>query len=407
MEVYVDNMLVKNRKIENHVEDLKRMFDVLRMYRMKLNPHKCAFGVGSGKCLGFMVSSQGIEANPALLDMRSPRKPMEVQKLIGLDEGDEQAFQQLKAPWEATSAIQAGGRGNVEPVSDGLRTRQLSQFDIDYKPRTAIKGQALADFVAEFTGLPEEVELDDVPLRWKLYVDGSSNENGSGARLVLQTPEGHKITSTIRFEFPASNNEAEYETLLAGLLLAEHLKVGNIDIFSDSQLVLNQVKDQYETQDEKMAAYLKKVKEALEKFMAYDIQQVPRTENSNADALTRLATSKDTELLKLVPVEVLKASTTEGKPEVMLVNFQPSWMDPIIRYMVDDELPKDRQLAKRTRYQASRYTMHDDILYRRGYSTPLLRCLGEEEVKNVLSEVHSRICGNHAMRQSLAYKILW
>ena len=122
---------------------------------------------------------------------------------------------------------------------------ELSQFDIDYKPWIAIKGQALADFVAEFTGLPPEVEGAAQPPRWKLYVDSSSNNNGSGGRLVLHTPEGHKVTSAIRFEFPASNNEAEYEALLVGLRLAEHLKAENLDIFSDSQLIVNQVKGQY------------------------------------------------------------------------------------------------------------------------------------------------------------------
>ncbi|XP_024021689.1 uncharacterized protein LOC112091692 [Morus notabilis] len=161
---------------------------------------------------------------------------------------------------------------------------ELSQFDINYKPRTAIKGQALADFVVEFAGLPDGAEEGNAPQRWKLYVDGSSNEYGSGAGLVLHTPEGHKITLAIRFEFPVSNNEAEYEALLAGLRLAEHLKVGNIDIFSDLQLVVNQVKGQYQTRDEKMVTYLKKVKEALEKFTAYDIQQGYYWPNLKKDA---------------------------------------------------------------------------------------------------------------------------
>ena len=77
MEVYVDNMLVKSFKKENHVLNLREMFSLLRKYNMKLNPAKCAFGVGSGKFLGFMVNNCGIEANPskvqALLDLQSPK----------------------------------------------------------------------------------------------------------------------------------------------------------------------------------------------------------------------------------------------------------------------------------------------------------------------------------------------
>ncbi|XP_058183967.1 uncharacterized protein LOC131301614 [Rhododendron vialii] len=87
VEVYVDDMLVKSAKAHNHVDDLEETFQVLRKYRMKLNSTKCAFGISSGKFLGFMVSQRGIEANPekiqAILAMRSPRNIKEVQKLTG------------------------------------------------------------------------------------------------------------------------------------------------------------------------------------------------------------------------------------------------------------------------------------------------------------------------------------
>ncbi|XP_024028934.1 uncharacterized protein LOC112093845 [Morus notabilis] len=490
MEVYVDVMLVKSMKTEDHVEDLRRMFSVLRTYKMKLNPHKCAFGVASGKFLGFMVSSRGIEANPkkiqALLDMGSPRKPKEVQKLTGCvaalnrfiskstdkcvpffdtlrgskpflwTEECEQAFHRLKehlgkppllskpVTREVLSLYLAVSKHAISSVV--IREEKNVQLPVYYTSKCLLDAETrypqmekltLALVVtarklryyfqahsiqvltnhplrqvlqkpdtSEFTGLPDEVGEVDKPPRWKLYINGSSNDNGSGAGLVLHTLEGHKITSAIRFEFLASNNEAEYEALLAGLRLAEHLKAGNLDIFSDSQLIVNQVKGQYQTRDEKMAAYLKKVREALGKLTAYDIQQVLRAENSNADALVKLATSRDAELLNLVPVEVLKAPTMAKRPEVAPVDYQPSWIDPIIRYLVDGELPEDRQQAKKMKYQAARYTMHDNLLYRRGYSTPLLRCLGAEEAKRVLSEVHNGICGNHAGGQSLAYKIL-
>ncbi len=87
IEVYVDDMLVKTKDEENHLEDLEETFETLRIYRMKLNPSKCVFGVSSGKFLGFMVSQRGIEANPdkikAVLEMISPRTIKEVQGLTG------------------------------------------------------------------------------------------------------------------------------------------------------------------------------------------------------------------------------------------------------------------------------------------------------------------------------------
>ena len=87
MEVYVDNILVKSKEAKTHLEDLQETFDTLRRYRMKLNPVKCVFGVLSGKFLDFMVSHQGIEANPkkvrAILNMTSLRMVKEVQRLTG------------------------------------------------------------------------------------------------------------------------------------------------------------------------------------------------------------------------------------------------------------------------------------------------------------------------------------
>ena len=87
MEVYVDDMLVKSKEEVDHIKDLREAFETLRRHRMKLNPAKCAFGVASGKFLGFMVTQRGIEANPekikAILDMKHTSSKKEVQRLTG------------------------------------------------------------------------------------------------------------------------------------------------------------------------------------------------------------------------------------------------------------------------------------------------------------------------------------
>ena len=87
VEVYVDDMLIKSKEEVDHLDDLKETFNTLGQYSMKLNPSKCAFGVSSGKFLGFMVSQRGIEANPekvkAILEMSSPNAVKEVQSLTG------------------------------------------------------------------------------------------------------------------------------------------------------------------------------------------------------------------------------------------------------------------------------------------------------------------------------------
>ena len=106
----------------------------------------------------------------------------------------------------------------------------LGAFDIKYMPRTSIKGQVLADLVAEFAECPKEVEMGSEALverlvgvasiqglpPWDLYVDGAANQRGSGVGLVLMSPEKITIEKSLRLNFSATNNEAEYETLLKG-----------------------------------------------------------------------------------------------------------------------------------------------------------------------------------------------
>jgi hypothetical protein len=88
VEVYIDDMVVKSVLAEDHLSDLRAIFNTLRQHRLKLNASKCAFGVGSGKFLGFLVTQQGIEANldqiTAILNLKPPKTVQEVQRLIGM-----------------------------------------------------------------------------------------------------------------------------------------------------------------------------------------------------------------------------------------------------------------------------------------------------------------------------------
>ena len=100
---------------------------------------------------------------------------------------------------------------------------ELIDFDIEYRPRPAIKAQALADFIAEGIKFQEHSKHSQKP--WMLAVDGSSTSEGGGAGLMLRSPRGQTWPYALHFEFRVSNNEAEYEALLAGLRLAEQLGV--------------------------------------------------------------------------------------------------------------------------------------------------------------------------------------
>ncbi|CAL8174058.1 unnamed protein product [Prunus armeniaca] len=118
---------------------------------------------------------------------------------------------------------------------------ELSQYDLLYRPKAAIKAQALADFVAEFTPSAEEDKL----VNKKKESRRSVKPKGAGAGVVIITPDGTLLEQAITLGFPASNNEAEYEALLVGLRLAKELVIKKLVIYSDSQLITNQASSEY------------------------------------------------------------------------------------------------------------------------------------------------------------------
>ena len=120
-------------------------------------------------------------------------------------------------------------------------------------------------------------------------MDGFSNENGSGACIMLIRPEGHKIHCILHFGFSASNNKAEYDALIAGLRLVRELQACNLKVYSDSQLVVNQVNDIYLAKWERVAVYLEKAKKMMGTSPTASIEVIPRSKNANVDALAKLA----------------------------------------------------------------------------------------------------------------------
>ena len=115
----------------------------------------------------------------------------------------------------------------------------LSKFDIQYRPQTVIKGQVVADFIVEFT-LKDGQGVKETP-QWNIYTNESSNRQAGGASVVLISPEGDRIECMIRLEFYTTNNEAEYEALIARLDLARATGAENMVLHCDSQVITSQV----------------------------------------------------------------------------------------------------------------------------------------------------------------------
>ena len=139
---------------------------------------------------------------------------------------------------------------------------KLGEFDVKFMLRTAIKGQAVADFIAEFSYLTkvfggenatlstsEKQLIDNDPIDpsnvWNLRIDGSSNVNRNGAAIVLESLTEEKVRYALKLQFPSTNNGAEYEALIAGLRLAKEMGLQQLRVYSDSQLVVNQVRGDY------------------------------------------------------------------------------------------------------------------------------------------------------------------
>ncbi|XP_022853744.1 uncharacterized protein LOC111375176 [Olea europaea var. sylvestris] len=335
MEVYVDDMLVKSIKAKDHRQHLTEMFDILRKYGMKLNQRKCAFGVSSRRFLGYIVNNRGIkfewtkECQDAFNELK---RQLAQPPLLSKPKADEVLKLYLSVSEHAISAIltreENGVQHTVYYVSKALHEAELryssveklaftllitmrklrpyflelpievltnsslrqtlqrpdtsgwmvkwavelGQFDIKYTPRSSIKGQALTDFVSEFCNVPIKELQEETP--WRFYVDGSSTGERSGASVVLISPIHRIFYETLPFDFKASNNEAEYEALIAGTRMASGLGISDLIIHSDSQLVVNQVNGVYMAKEERMDNYLQVVRKELERFNTTEIKQI-------------------------------------------------------------------------------------------------------------------------------------
>ncbi|GAV86323.1 RVT_3 domain-containing protein [Cephalotus follicularis] len=275
---------------------------------------------------------------------------------------------------------------------------ELGEYDVKFEARSTIKSQVLADFVRDNT--PTECMEEDPSESergiWKLSVDGSSCLTGSGAGLVLTSADGWTLEYALRFKFKATNNEVEWEALIAGLKIAKHLEVQKIEASSDSQLVVGLKNGEYEAREDPMVKYLSHFQGMKSAFKILRIVKVPRAENVRADQLSKLATAEELEKNQTVLVDYLD-SPTISEVDVMDIDVPqgPNWMTPFINWLRNGILPEDPVEARKLVYRANRFQFRDGILYKRFFSFPWLRCLNPSEADYALREVHEGICGNH------------
>ncbi|XP_071708934.1 uncharacterized protein [Rutidosis leptorrhynchoides] len=259
---------------------------------------------------------------------------------------------------------------------------ELGEHEINYSPRTAIKGQILANYLVETTGeveaLAESTTIEyNENQALELHTDGACGPEGTSAELVLTSPDGDEHIYALRFTFAATNNEFEYEALLSEMRIAQQLGIKHLDAYVDSQLVANQVNGSFGAHEASMQRYMELVHELANEFDVFRLTQVPRGQNKNVDALSKLAALAFVHLHKNVWVEVLiEKSINEKLIVAPIVEESPNWMTPLVKFLTGGELPEDEKEARKIRMKAPMYALIDGVLYRKSYLGPVLLCIG-------------------------------
>ncbi|GJX37982.1 reverse transcriptase domain-containing protein [Tanacetum coccineum] len=258
LKVYVDNMVIKSTSEKEMLKDIQETFERFRSINIKLNSKKCSLGVKECPFLRHLITKQGIKANPskvkAVIELNQPRTLKDIQSLN----------EKLAA---LSRFLSKGAKRSLASSKNASRFLGRIPFEDNEKKEK-----------------PKEVP--DTNSKWRFYTDEASNSDGSGAGLMLIYPEGKEYTYTLRFGFEKTNNEAEYEALLAGTFVAKQTSI----------------KD-----------YLQKVKTALRGFEEYTVEQVRMNQNKKADALSKMALMTFKHLTKEVLVEVLTKRSIEEK----------------------------------------------------------------------------------------------
>ena len=143
------------------------------------------------------------------------------------------------------------------------------------------------------------------------------------------------------------------------------------------------------------------MKRLIKKFKKATFIQVLRKENMEADALAK-ATSINGSVDELHEVQYMPSIDL---PEMQQIESQGNWMALIIIYRRDRRLPEERDEARKLRIKSTKYVLIDEVMYKRGFSQPYLRCLAPDEANYILREVHERACGNHSRSRALIHKV--
>jgi ribonuclease HI len=257
---------------------------------------------------------------------------------------------------------------------------------LKFESAKAIKGQIIADFITEHRD-PSIDFLEITP--WALFFDGSSCGKGGGVGILLISPRGEMFEFAIPIQPTVTNNQAEYEALLRGLQYLREAGTVSVEVYGDSKLVIKQLNGQYECKSDALRSYYEECREILKSFRLVILQHIPREHNEEANRLAQIASG-------------YKESQEAFAAEICTLGMdlaEDDWRKEIVDYLRDPS----RKVSRKLRYKAIKFVLLDDNLFYKSLDGVLLQCLGPEEAKRMMSEVHDGICGAH---QS-AHRMKW
>ncbi|KAJ9189416.1 hypothetical protein P3X46_000712, partial [Hevea brasiliensis] len=300
----------------------------------------------------------------------------------------------------------------------------LSQYDIVYMTRKAVKGSVIADLLAEnpiqdYEALdfefPDE-HINEVDCEeegpanvWEMYFDGAVNLSGNGIGVVLISPDGKHFPIAVKLRFDCTNNVAEYEACVMGLQAAIEMKIRKLEVYGDSALIIYQVKGEWQTKDPKLIPYQKYLLELIKKFEEISFTHRSRDKNQFADALATLAIMAQIEAGRMA--QTLKIKARSEPAYCFMIEEEPDrkpWYHDILVYCRTREFPLgvSKNEKKMIRRLALGYFPSGETLYKRSSNGELLRCVDAKEAKKILFETHEGNCATHANGHVMAKQIM-
>jgi ribonuclease HI len=191
------------------------------------------------------------------------------------------------------------------------------------------------------------IEEAKMERKWVIYVDDSSTKKNGGAGVLLITLDGEELSSSPMLEFRTTNNEAEYEAVIAGLELALELGVESVENRSDSQVIVGHIRGEFEAKWEKMKIYLSKIQHMQSSFQKFCITKIPREENEKADRLARITYIENVDIEEdREPIRNLTHSSISGQAlELEVIEEVSDWRKKLIDYMEKGVLPTEKKSA--------------------------------------------------------------